>query len=512
MSAVILHSLTILVLLSLVIWTNTRIVKGVEIPFSRQIHIALNPMSNGTNEMSISWVTYSEYSNENDSVLYVTDIDPSTHNNDIKNISTIYPSYQLSNAEFSRYYHHSVISSDLVPNTQYYYQCGNNGTIRTFTARSINKNTNKNQGTNTNNHNNNNNNHKKKQRKNEDNNNNNNPVSIILFGDMGVDHSNNTLQLTKNMIDTSDIDFVMHVGDIAYCDDRDLVGSNPKYMPIYDEWANEMEQVFDNTPYMVSPGNHEQTCHSWADEDCPYSLRNFTNYRLFWNMPNSTSMYNNGYYKSESSHNMFYSYNYQNIHFISISTETDYPGAPDQEYKHTDIINPEGGPFGNQTMWLQTDLENARNNEDIDWIIVVGHRPLYTSARDEEHLDWPPQTPYFLQKAFDNVFYQYNVDLYISGHIHSYERLYPIYDHKVTTFDYLNPKSTIYLVQGAAGSIEGHGSSIPNLKNYTAVYDNKHWGVAKLTIFNQTTILWEFIDADSKNVCDSVWINKGFWQ
>ena len=40
----------------------------------------------------------------------------------------------------------------------------------------------------------------------------------------------------------------------------------------------------------------------------------------------------------------------------------------------------------------------------------------------------------------EDLFYQANVDLYLSGHIHAYERLYPIYDGEVDANGYNNPR------------------------------------------------------------------------
>lgn len=79
-------------------------------------------------------------------------------------------------------------------------------------------------------------------------------------------------------------------------------------------------------PYMVLPGtmlkdtkachtdfallgNHEEDC---KHEGCKFS-RNFTAYNTRFKMPGD---------ESGSNTNMFYSYNYANIHFVSISTET----------------------------------------------------------------------------------------------------------------------------------------------------------------------------------------------
>ena len=112
--------------------------------------------------------------------------------------------------------------------------------------------------------------------------------------------------------------------------------------------------------------------------------------------------------------NMWWSMDYRNVHILTISTETDYPGSPDQGGYHNDFINPEAGPFGDQLKFVEQDLKRAHEDPNISWIIVNGHRPYYTSAHTVEHEDWPPQTPFVLREAFEPLFHRYNVDLYVT--------------------------------------------------------------------------------------------------
>lgn len=75
---------------------------------------------------------------------------------------------------------------------------------------------------------------------------------------------------------------------------------------------------------------------------------------------------------------MWYSFNYGLVHFISINTETDFDGAPNNNY--TGSV----GGFGDQTKWLGNDLIQADRERSIrPWIIVLGHRPLYRVKHGE---------------------------------------------------------------------------------------------------------------------------------
>lgn len=435
-------------------------------PFSHQAHISLLP----ENRVSISWVTYEPYSNNALPLLYL-----STNPKDIINNASIFEGYTLSNTDKSRYYHHCETNS-LPPNKLYYYQPGVNASIFSFTSRNPYFNGYKDGD----------------------------PLfTFVAYGDMGYANGNQTFELLSQYVvqKKANIDFIMHIGDITYADDYDLFDSNPDYIKIYDDWGNMMEPVFSQTPYMTGPGNHEATCHSWSNFDCPYSLGNFSTYRNYFRMPQAKFNENGG-----GVDNMWYSFDYKNVHFLMISSETDYYGAPyDGTYNH-DVIQPEAGPFGNQYEFIKNDLEKARSNPNITWIIAMGHRPFYSSCHDLENPDWPPLTSNHLRRAFEKYFYDNHVDLYLAGHIHAYERTYPVHDGQVVSKNYTRPHATTYLTNGAAGNIEGHETAGWKLHDYTAFYNDADWGISMINIYNETHLEYAFVNSADNDVIDSIWV------
>ncbi|RYY84934.1 hypothetical protein EON63_08290 [archaeon] len=71
--------------------------------------------------------------------------------------------------------------------------------------------------------------------------------------------------------------------------------------------------------------------------------------------------------------NMHYSFNYGNVHFVSLDTETGYPGAAEE----TRYVLPCGG-FGDQLHWLEQDLIQANEQRALrPWIFAQGHHPMY---------------------------------------------------------------------------------------------------------------------------------------
>ncbi|HJT84067.1 MAG TPA: metallophosphoesterase [Nitrososphaeraceae archaeon] len=99
--------------------------------------------------------------------------------------------------------------------------------------------------------------------------------------------------------------------------------------------------------------------------------------------------------------NPYYTHDFRNIHFISMSTEHPYePGSRQYEF-------------------IKNDLEETSINPDIDWIVVHQHKPLYSTKQDKGEAKE-------LRDIYEQLFQQYDVDLVISSHNQYYERTYPI--------------------------------------------------------------------------------------
>jgi predicted phosphodiesterase len=133
----------------------------------------------------------------------------------------------------------------------------------------------------------------------------------------------------------------------------------------------------------------------------------------------------------------YYSFNYENVHFIALATEI---------------------PFGinsSQYNFVKNDLEAASKNPDINWTIVYSYRPQYSSP--SEH---PGNS--FLRDLYHPLFQKYNVDIILQAHNHNYQRSYPInYNNEssssplVTDNDiksYKDPAGQVYVTVGTGGS------------------------------------------------------------
>ena len=100
-------------------------------------------------------------------------------------------------------------------------------------------------------------------------------------------------------------------------------------------------------------------------------------------------------------------------------------------------------------IWLSKDLDSARADAHIKWIVVVVHEPIYTSK--SKHL--PDERG--IKKTILPIIDKHHVDLVLQGHNHNYQRTFPMSSNQVADrsadSNYKGPKGTIYMVIGTGG-------------------------------------------------------------
>ena len=81
-----------------------------------------------------------------------------------------------------------------------------------------------------------------------------------------------------------------------------------------------MQSITAEKPYMTLPGNHDITCREPVISSfCPNMEQNFGAYLHRWYMAGD---------EMGGFQNMRYSFDYGQVHFIILNTETDFPNAP----------------------------------------------------------------------------------------------------------------------------------------------------------------------------------------
>jgi len=324
------------------------------------------------------------------------------------------------------------------------------------------------------------------------------PLSITLIGDMGIVNANDTFSAITALVAETDV--FLHIGDLSYADDyylrpNSLVEST--YEGTWDAWQLWLSPITSQIPYMVLPGNHEAACQELLASLCPPGQKNFTAYQHRFRMPSMES--GAGHVK-----NMWSSFDYGLVHFILLNTETDFENSPDGPGT---ALN--GGPFGgpgsgNPSLldWLDQDLKSANETrQNIPWIVVLGHRPIYSSVTDGSDA---------VRTAFEALFLQYKVDLYLCGHLHYYERLFPISNGVAQEFPgnvYWNPSYPVYVINGAAGNDERHTSATRN-QTISAVLDDSDFGYSRIFVYNATHFRIQFYHSSDRSLGDDLWIVK----
>eukprot|EP01052_Picozoa_sp_SAG31_P023348 SAG31_NODE_1919_length_6920_cov_5.391731_2_plen_395_part_00 len=277
-----------------------------------------------------------------------------------------------------------------------------------------------------------------------------------------------------------------------------------------DVFMRNMEQVAASLPYLVAVGNHE-------------SFQNYAHYtERFRHMPaNSTGKVLTG--NGEAMNNWWYSFDDGLVHFVAVSTEL---------YFHPERLV---DGVRRQFAWLEADLARANARRDrIPWIVVYGHRPLYSASCPRGDCSPSAGGPLVdggcafccvdpgkcaagccpgnstKVPGLEQLFFKHGVDLYVGGHIHDYERMYDIHlgrSERRTT----NMSATTYITTGAGGSDEGTGGA-PLLPSRATAFRSNALSFSVMEVANRTHMHWQQLHTDPTRmndygrVLDDVWL------
>ncbi|RZS14845.1 hypothetical protein BHM03_00046603 [Ensete ventricosum] len=268
-----------------------------------------------------------------------------------------------------------------------------------------------------------------------------NETIAFLFGDMGTytpyatfyriqEESRATVKwILRDIESLGDKPmFVSHIGDISYA---------RGFAWIWDEFFNQIEPIASRIPYHVCIGNHEYDwpTQPWRPEwsygvygkdgggECgvPYSIR--------FKMPGNSSFPTGT--GAPDTQNLYFSFDAGVVHFLYISTETNFLQGSDQ-YN-----------------FIKADLESVDRNK-TPFVVVQGHRPMYTTSN--EIRDAPMRER--ILENLEPLLVQNNVTLALWGHVHRYERFCPLKNFRcadVTSNFTSIGGAPVHLVIGMAG-------------------------------------------------------------
>ena len=216
------------------------------------------------------------------------------------------------------------------------------------------------------------------------------PLNFYLANDLGRNgyyDQKPIAELMGKMAEAIDIEFVVAAGDVHHFE-----GVRSVHDPL---WMTNYELIYSHPdlmlPWYPILGNHEYRGNTQAVID-------YSGISARWQMP---ARYYTKVMEEDGA----------TIRLVMIDT----PPLLDKYRKDTEKY-PDASKqdIDKQLVWLDSILTSAKE----DWVIVVGHHPIYadTDKNESERAD--------MQKRVDSILRKHgNVDMYVCGHIHNFQHL-----------------------------------------------------------------------------------------
>nr|XP_011463269.1 PREDICTED: nucleotide pyrophosphatase/phosphodiesterase-like [Fragaria vesca subsp. vesca] len=306
---------------------------------------------------------------------------------------------------------------------------------------------------------------------------------VIIFGDMGkaerdgsneyADYQPGSLITTDRLIkDLDNFDIVFHIGDMPYANG---------YISQWDQFTSQVEPIASVVPYMVASGNHER------DTTGTGSFYDTNDSGGECGVPAET-MY---YVPAENRAKFWYATDYGMFHFCIADTEHDWREGSEQ-YK-----------------FIEKCFASA-NRHKQPWLIFAVHRVLGYSS-DTWYVDEGSFEEAMGRDDMQKLWQRYNVDIAFYGHVHNYERICPIYQNQCVNSEIFNysgtVNGTIHVVVGGGGS---QLSDFSTLKTVWSIYQDLDFGYTKLTAYNHSSLLFEYMKSRGGKVYDSLAISRDY--
>eukprot|EP00039_Didymoeca_costata_P006653 m.92141 g.92141 ORF g.92141 m.92141 type:complete len:847 (-) comp13339_c0_seq3:19-2559(-) len=316
------------------------------------------------------------------------------------------------------------------------------------------------------------------------------PLRVVFFGDTGhsTAWSNGTVPSIASHVRQGLVDVVLHTGDMAYYANKD----DGWFGDIHTQELSDLTQA--SVPLMVCPGNADVFCYR-PDNTTPPWGKCMLEYQSRYIMPGWNSF-----------HSLWSTFRMGLTQFVMLDSEALLWCNGSQN--HTQ-----------QRQFMQTVFAAARK-EQVSWLVVVVHRPLYSSFNStDEQLR--------MREGFADLFEEYKVDFVLHGHVHSYERMYPVTGNYTVTSNatvnmnemrkdnngndvYVSPTKPIYIVSGAAGNGESIDKFTGDTYNWTfSAFQSVDVGYSWLNVHNSTHAQVSFFSVSQNKTIDTAMIVKG---
>ena len=228
-------------------------------------------------------------------------------------------------------------------------------------------------------------------------------------GDYGC--GSNAQKTLNNLKSHTSVDKHLALGDYSYLSTDDT--PNPAQC-----WLNMIDSSNLKSRTRITIGNHEDD----SDEG-------FSQYMSFFGLSNT-----------------YYAFTHSNVRFIVMDSDRSSYSSGSSQYN-----------------FVIGQLQNAAQDSNVDWIIVYIHKPMYTSPNtcSSTGCTNTGSVATNLRNIYHAKFVQYGVDVVLNGHVHNYQRTYPIrYDSgspsspilsSTNSYNYDDPIGQIFVTVGTGG-------------------------------------------------------------
>ena len=244
------------------------------------------------------------------------------------------------------------------------------------------------------------------------------PLRVLGVADMGfAENAQPSLARMRQLVEAGSVDFIVHPGDIGYAD-GDVMW--------WDTFMRELQPIASRVPYMTGIGNHE--AFFW----------NGTSYRHRFPLPYPASAPGGAAVPSDA---LFYRVRAGPVTFYMLNSESAF---------NTPEVNDV------QLDWLRGVMA-AEDKHTLRF--ATHHRPVYCDSGDDRLLSIEcNEYADYMRGRLEDVYESGRVAAVMVGHLHNYQRSFPVYKKRLVAKNYANVSAPMYLINGGAGNREGQGN------------------------------------------------------
>lgn len=219
-------------------------------------------------------------------------------------------------------------------------------------------------------------------------------------------------------------------------------------------------------------GHNDESGHQAPLTDCKTAATNVTSLSI--KADSTVDLKRKGSNAANPNPPFWYSYNYGSVHFVAISSEHDL--------RHS----------SHQARWLRKDLKGV-DDCLTPWIILLMHRPMYVVFPHKSNRIVGEHLRQQLEKTLN----KFQVDLVVSGHVHSYARTCNVLDKKCIP---IVNGGTTHITLGCGGhklSDSKHNQPAWLEAHYV------HYGYGRITVHDGNDLTFEYVRSSDGKVYDT---------